>query len=295
MAKLQYSSVFEHSSDATFRAWGSELSAKLQAAGLVKTTDTGQIDWATVARPTTNTAAGYEMYRFNDALQATAPVFIKIEYGTGGSATTPITWIDAGTGTDGAGTLTGLGLTRATLNQSGIPVGGGSTPYNTQISHKNGFLGVSFKNGASADSSGAAHSAFFIGRSCDPVTGAENGNGLYIARTSSTPNQFHWQFVDFVNATVTTAGATGCLVAGNVTGSLVSGSPQLYRNFGGFPRMIPLLHIVTVISAEIPAGSVFSEAIVGTTPRTYLSLGSYIKGASANGNVAHGLAMLWEA
>jgi len=70
--------------DAEFRTWGSGIAAALQACGLVKTSDTGQIDWATVTRPgASHTAAGYEIYRFNDSLQATKPVLIKVEYGNG--------------------------------------------------------------------------------------------------------------------------------------------------------------------------------------------------------------------
>jgi hypothetical protein len=68
--------------DATFRAWGSGIAAQIAAMGLVQTSDTGQINWVTVARPALNTIAGYEIWRFNDALQATKPVFIRIDYGT---------------------------------------------------------------------------------------------------------------------------------------------------------------------------------------------------------------------
>ncbi|MCB1713466.1 MAG: hypothetical protein KDH96_13660, partial [Candidatus Riesia sp.] len=67
------------STDALFRDWGSKLSAAIQAVGLVKTGDTGQINWSTVTVGTG--IRGYEIFRFNDSLQATTPVFIKIEYG----------------------------------------------------------------------------------------------------------------------------------------------------------------------------------------------------------------------
>lgn len=62
--------------DAAFRTWGLAYNAKLAAAGLVQTADTGQIDWATVLAATAiNTVQGYEIWRFDDALQATVPVF----------------------------------------------------------------------------------------------------------------------------------------------------------------------------------------------------------------------------
>jgi hypothetical protein len=70
------------SDDATFRVWGSGLAAQIAAMGLVQTSDTGQINWATVTRPAIGALAGYEMWRFNDALQATKPVFIRLDYGS---------------------------------------------------------------------------------------------------------------------------------------------------------------------------------------------------------------------
>ncbi len=95
-------------SDANFRAWGSYISARLDAVGLIKTADTGQIDWTTVLNPgATSTIAGYEIRRFADSLQATAPVFFKIEYGEGGTTDSPIIRIQFGSGSNGSGTLTG--------------------------------------------------------------------------------------------------------------------------------------------------------------------------------------------
>jgi hypothetical protein len=98
--------------DAVFRAWGVLFNAKLALAGLVQTADTGQINWTTVSTAVINTAAGYEIWRFNDTLQATAPVFLKIEYGSGAATTGPSIWLTVGSGSDGAGNLTGIKSTR---------------------------------------------------------------------------------------------------------------------------------------------------------------------------------------
>lgn len=84
------------------------MSAGLAAIGLVKTADTGQVNWTTVLKPAaSNTQAGYEVWRFNDALQATAPLFLRIGYGSGASnANWPSIWVSVGKGSDGAGTIT---------------------------------------------------------------------------------------------------------------------------------------------------------------------------------------------
>lgn len=101
-------SNWTNSSDANFRAWGSYISARLAAVGLVQTSDTGQINWTTVTTPAgVSTYSGYEIWRFNDALQATAPVFIKIEYGEGANVDGPAVRVRFSSGSDGAGNLTG--------------------------------------------------------------------------------------------------------------------------------------------------------------------------------------------
>ena len=99
---------FTNSSDANFRLWGSYIGARLEAVGIIKTADTGQIDWVTVLTPAgINTYSGYEIRQFTDALQATAPVFIKIQYGEGNSADGPGVRVQFGSGSNGSGTLTG--------------------------------------------------------------------------------------------------------------------------------------------------------------------------------------------
>jgi hypothetical protein len=109
MSTSVQSLTFSQTTDAQFRAWGSGIAAGLIAAGLIQTADTGQINWTTVLTPSgTNQSRGYEIYRFSDALQATRPVFIKIEYGSFSSALFPSIWITVGTSTDGAGTINSM-------------------------------------------------------------------------------------------------------------------------------------------------------------------------------------------
>lgn len=101
-------SNWTNSSDANFRSWGSYIAARLLAVGLVKTSDTGQIDWTTVTAPASaNVYQGYEIWRFADTLQATAPVYIKIEFGSSSAAANPAIRVQFGSGSNGSGTLTG--------------------------------------------------------------------------------------------------------------------------------------------------------------------------------------------
>lgn len=99
--------TWSHSSDATFREWGKAISDGLAAVGLVKTSDTGQINWASVTRPGSAGYAGYEVWRFNDTSQSTQPIFLKIQYGTASSTSNGQMSLQAGQGSDGSGGLTG--------------------------------------------------------------------------------------------------------------------------------------------------------------------------------------------
>lgn len=93
--------------DAWFRKY-KNLSDALTAAGFPKTADTGQVDWGTVTVPATATYTAYEIRRFNDTEQATYPIFIKIGYGyVTVTNQYPRLQIQFGTGSDGAGNLTG--------------------------------------------------------------------------------------------------------------------------------------------------------------------------------------------
>lgn len=111
--------------DAAFRAWCQGIAAQLVIAGLVKTTDTGQIDNTTILKPSTASApSGYEIYRFNDTLQATKPIFIKIEYGCGSLTDYPGLWFTVGTATNGSGVLGGqLGIRQYLQVWSSKPAG----------------------------------------------------------------------------------------------------------------------------------------------------------------------------
>lgn len=113
MAAFTRSVILNNSTAALFRAWTKLVSDTLIDLGWIRTADTGQIDFATVAAPgAANTAMGYEIWRMNDSLQATSPVFMKIEYGSGASAPIPSIWLTVGIGSNGTGGITGYQTTR---------------------------------------------------------------------------------------------------------------------------------------------------------------------------------------
>lgn len=99
-----------NASDAAFRAWAQGIETAILALGWVNTSDTGQLNLSTMTVPVAAaTFAGYRMYRMDDALQATAPCYLKIEFGTGVSTNVnPGLRFSYATATNGAGTLIGI-------------------------------------------------------------------------------------------------------------------------------------------------------------------------------------------
>jgi hypothetical protein len=95
---------------AGFQNWVSGTSTYLSMSGLVRLQDYRTLVTTSIGLPSVaNSASGFEIYTFNDGLQATAPAYIKIEYGGGSTTTKPAIWVtvSAGSATDGSGSFFG--------------------------------------------------------------------------------------------------------------------------------------------------------------------------------------------
>jgi hypothetical protein len=176
-----------NTTDAMFRLWGASIAPALSAIGLVQTSDTGQINWTTVLAPTTtNQYRGYEIWRLNDSLQGTAPVFFKIEYGSSNAAVSPSLRISVGKGSDGAGTITNqiVQLTTGFNGANSI-----AFSYASSSSGGSGFsLYLSPFNG-----SGQTSPAFCFERSLDSA-GNPTIEGIMVASSASAASlASNWQ------------------------------------------------------------------------------------------------------
>lgn len=107
--KFDATITMQNTTDAFFRQWCQFVfDTIVTTGGWVQTADTGQMNFATVTHPLAlNTIMGYIIIRMADTLQATAPVYLKMEFGSGSAANTPQITITFGTGSNGTGTLTG--------------------------------------------------------------------------------------------------------------------------------------------------------------------------------------------
>jgi hypothetical protein len=305
MSSLQTNTVVDHTGDAGFRAWASEYSNALQTIGLVQTADTGQINLVTATRPSTSVNAGYQVWRFNDAQQATKPIFVKIFYGTTNLPSAPRIQIQVGTGSDGAGNL---------MNPSStFNVANGNAPTSTVTNYLSNFslvagcLAIAWKIGAW----GTLGSFFSICRTCD-TNGDPNDLGFSVYGYGSSSTSGQNEQVQFRRSDNTWSGFAGsgsnsatALIPGPATAaSFVGADAQVVLHFGAFPRIQPIHGLLAVKTSEFGADSTFTAAPVGATTRTYVVLGSTYFGNGAGsftqgfGNTVAAtgwtLAMIWE-
>ena len=296
MTTQSWSGVLDHTSDAGFRAWGSDFSAKLAAIGLVQTSDTGQINWTTVTRPGANTAGGYEIWRINDSLHTASPIFLKVEYGTGASAGAPNLWCTVGTGSNGSGTLTGSVTTRyATFSTAGT--GNAATSYPSYFCAAEGFIGAVFRVGYTVSSVGLG---FAVVRYSDD-DGTPNGYGYTFHIYNGNAGVITTHTVQSVRtaspATVFTANTSGrfALWPSSVSGASVdeAGNLQVVPFWTMTTRFQQEFAMCSYLNSEISQGTTFTFRLKGSTDRTFIALGNgFGVGAFAPSDAR--CAMLWE-
>lgn len=248
--------------DALFRAWVSSVRAALEGCGLVRTSDTGQINTASVTTPSVSTYAGYDIYRFDDAEQSNDPVFFKVEYGHGASSQArPALRITTGSGSDGAGTITGADGTTTAL------VGGSQSGTGTS-----NYIGASFFDGCLCLllDVGTSTERFFlvIERLRDRDTGDFNGQMIIIGDTGNGAT--------VGSARVSTIGSTGAAAyVGLVLPSSISNSKMV---LGGWQPLDGALS--TIRSAALVLAAAISVGDFGTVETADGSSVSYKRPAT---------------
>jgi hypothetical protein len=293
MTTASTNTVFDHTSDAGFRTWGNELMTMLiTTLGLTQTTDTGQLAFPMTAttRPATTTAAGYYILKFNDTLQSTTPIFIKIEPGTGGTSTSPGLWVTVGTGSNGSGTLTGLS-SRASCTVNAGPLST-VTNYTSRGCYNatQGVLWIDFKqNGAVANES---MYSFMVIRSVDN-TGAPTSAAIGFQAAAAAANTINGNSgmpFQWYNAATTTWLALGGGGAGWVANNWCAvpwgtSNSQLSTIVGTAGYVFPCWQYAPTASApgtgitnafamanltEVSLGSTVTVTILGSTSLTYI-------------------------
>lgn len=287
MTTLTYSSVLNQQTDAAFRTWGAEVGTNFAAAGLVQTADSGQINWASVVRaPATNTAAGYQIWRFADST-----IYFKIEFGSGSTSSVPAMWLTGGTGSNGSGTLTGQTSTRAQIAGYSLPASI-VTAYTSYLCVTADVVALLWKVGGNSAGALLPIGFFVLGKTVDG-TGAATTIGYGVLRFSSG-NTATFQSVRIASPAASYNESNyHTVIPGVPASSVVSGSFQAYEIWMNVPDVQPFAWANVVLVSEIAAHGTFAVAMVSSLSRTYLcmrmngSIGQY----SAN---TYTYGMIWE-
>lgn len=308
MTVATYSTAWGHTNTTNFRAWGSALSAGIQGCGLSQTADTGQINWTTVTyTATANYSSGYEIYQFTDTLQATYPIFIKIEYGTGAQTGTttgePAIWITVGEGSNGSGTLTGTLSNRTQIVGAGTAnqIESNTLPYPTYICFNGSYLGIVHKAGGLGwPGNGYVNNGgiFMIGRGTNTSGAYVGGEIVFICSVINNNNnpQATIQCINTVAGTLYT-NTTGTFTCAWFTPSstTVNGlNFQLYPCWSIFNQVEPINWLLYGLNAEIGAYTTVTATPFGSTQHTYLMTGQSSYGWGVNASTAYSILMLWE-
>ncbi len=235
-----------NNTNTSFRNWGSNVSAKILAAGMVKASDTGQIDFTTVQTPAAlGTSQGYEIWQFNDTLQATAPVFFKLEYGSGAATADPGTWLTFGSGSNGSGTLTGSLSTRMSVNGTAA----GATTWFFSGSN-NRFMMAAMAAGANASSSTILILSFE--RTVDANGNVTSEGVLVVTKSKTTWGQVGWNTTTgAMTAVEASLGAMGPSVGSGSSGYATAIYP-VFHTKGNF--LNPGYNIICAYEANFSAG-----------------------------------------
>ncbi len=303
-----------------------DLRDALVGCGLVQTTDTGQIDFTANVGSTTAPAAlaahsfsGFFIMRFNDALQATKPVFVKLRFQSVASGVISGLQIQVGEGTNGAGDLTGRRTSAVSLPMTGNAAGVSSSNSVTTLAAGGGTEAfVAWHHRFMTDT--ATTESFLLGmeRTRD-ATGAVDGEGVLFLWGSGANTANHgpgWATLawptngstpaDSVDAVGWLRGVSSArrkqaqtsFVNGNDVGPLPPVGGAL------FPAYRHTTGLFLVRHSDIPNDTIFTASVPGGT-RTFRQLGQAVSYYVSNRPIPAtwddeattnrlSLAMLWE-
>lgn len=264
---------FDPGTDAAFRATALEFSNALQAVGMVKTADTGQTNWATstTARSATSSSVGYEVFRFDDALQASKPVFFRIDYFNGyNQHQSPNSFgfgITVGSGTNGAGGITGVTAPRQDF----------WAPWNGA---DNAWQGTSYFSGDGSgfvavigDFGNSPWLVMNFERTRNPADGTAVGEGVlfYIFQGNGygSINKHNWLMYPTNGRTNAgnwyRDGSVPCttIVPHGISTGIVGTDVYMWPQFASYPSLYPHRHIYTYAEQDVIRGTEFPMTALG--------------------------------
>ena len=307
MATRTFNTVLYNGTDADFRAWAQGLvdTLKGMTSAIIQTSDTGQLaDPVVATRPAAGAAAGYLIFRTNDSMHSANPVYFKIEFGSAsGGQIIPTMWLTVGSGTDGAGTITGIRIARAQLSRNSSGAANGAV-YEHAAAWGDGWFwiwqGINLGYGSN----------FGWERNRDSA-GAVKDDASHLWFETSNTFGLYWAIIPKSPTAATAFSSTSSGPGLPVLFSTQNSGGEYSNLFGEVPvfpvepflgrRQPPLLSICVVSGADVGSGVVIQTTMYGATKqfrRISDTSGKWVRGASnayagATGN-APALCGRWE-
>lgn len=159
------------------------LNALATAGVLTKTSDTGQVNWASGPTASGLNQSYYEIFKLNDTRVTSAPLFMKFGYASPGTTTNMavILTVQLGTGSDGVGNLTSASAVATYKGMNVTTTVADATARTVYASAGEGYLNI-----YGGCQTGAASPSFLflnIERLRNFSTGALTGNGVSVMAT----------------------------------------------------------------------------------------------------------------
>lgn len=264
-----------HSTDQDFRDFVTAVRTGFTDLGWIRTSDTGQIDPTTVLRPAASSAVqGYDIFRLADTLQATAPFFVKVEYGSGSSQAYHALWFQVGTTTTGAGILGGNTGTRTQ-----VAVGVTDTTPRTCL-FAGGPNRMAMTLFMDVPTTTTKIAVLERSHADDGTDTNERLDTIFQSGTSSAV----WQQVPTLGIVRSTMSVLPALVpmagASGMKGTDIGMFPIFAPNDG--PLRNPLIGMMLYVSSDLPSLNDFPISMYGTS-RTYRTIGIIAGSGWGNG------------
>ena len=289
MANSIFGLEFYLTNDDAFRAFGGALSAQLGAM-LTRVVTSSDIDWLTVTRPANAAyAANFEVYRFDDAAQATHPLFFKFEYGQNSNSV--YLRLTIAKACDAAGVLSGVILPATVIIQNGASMSGIQNCY---ISNGSGSsLSLAFYPTSISSLGGG-----LIIERAYASNGSIDGSALWVAfkNNSTVSNNWNQRMIDYSTGTLNSVSTTGMFptpVALTSGASLANGTVTPYFPAACFTPAgkywIPRAALGGAL-VDCAAGAVINSLLDGFN---YIGVGNLGGKSDQRGTNYSGMLMRW--
>ena len=266
----------------------------LSTAGWTQTADTGQTANGSFTGPgVANTKAGYQIWKMNDSLAGSAPVYVRFDLGTNNQTTVGSSiWLTIGTGSDGAGNITGTILASTQLDGTGGSYANGTSVY-IGSANTNYIAWTQCTSGLSS----IAGLQFSIERTHD-ASGNDTNEGLLVFRCGKQAAAISgaWYYLRFTNNTLPSSTAIGAWAPSGTSWSDPGGSNNIgvcpVRFFNGAPSN-PSICWQVYLNGDQAQDQVIPVSMYGTT-RSYYALGATKVSTVASGNANSTLMMIYQ-